>query len=147
METQSIRDRAAESAEPHDERHLGRDFGRPELVHHPRERENIRRASDETQNHRPDDQGRLELVLEGENRQAEVSEHAGLTHEGHGALHLLHRDLRDRRQVEVRVVTHNDAVEQDRHDAREVTALSQHVRAVGEDEEQRELQRRMFAQI
>lgn len=86
-------------------------------------------------------------MLEGENRQAEVSEHAGLTHEGHGALHLLHRDLRDRRQVEVRVVTHNDAVEQDRHDAREVTALSQHVRAVGEDEEQRELQRRMFAQI
>ena len=37
--------------------------------------------------------------------------------EGQGPHGLLHGDLGDRREVEVRVVGHDDAAKQDRHDA------------------------------
>lgn len=56
-------------------------------------------------------------MLEGENRQTEIGEHASLTNESQRSHRLLHGDLRDCRQVEMTVMRHHNSVEQDRHDS------------------------------
>ena len=55
------------------------------------------------------------LMPEAEDAKPEVDEDRALCDERKSAHQVLHRDLHDRRQVEVRVVRHHDAIEQNRH--------------------------------
>lgn len=139
VQREGVGNGAAQPREPHDELHLVADLVLPELVHHPGQRKDVAGASKQTQNHGPDDQRRLHLMLEGEDGQAEVAEDTGLGDEGEGAHRLLHRDLGDCGQVEVRVMGHDDAREQNGHDPAQVDALGQHVRGVGEGQHHAEL--------
>ena len=62
----------------------------------------------------------LHSVREGENSQAEIDKYRGLADEGERPHGLLHRDLGDRGEVVVGVVRHDEAAEQDGHDAGQV---------------------------
>lgn len=84
-------------------------------------------------------------MLEREDRQSEVGEHTRLANKSQGAHRLLHRDLRNGREVEVTVMRHDDSIEQNRHNTRQMTALGEHVGAVSEDQQQRKLERRMLS--
>ena len=55
--------------------------------------------------------------------------------------HLLGGDLGLGREIEVRVVGHDDAVKQDRHDPREAQTVSHQIRNVGKEEHEAQLQR------
>lgn len=73
-------------------------------------------------------------MLEREDRQTEVCEDAGFANEGERSHRLLHRDLSHRRKVEVAVVRHHNAVEEDRHDARQMASFSKYVGTVRENQ-------------
>ena len=79
-------------------------------------------------------------MREGENPQAEIDKYRGLADEGERPHGLLHRDLSDGGEVVVGVVGHDEATEQDGHDAGQVDTLGQGVRGVDEAEHQGELQ-------
>lgn len=87
------------------------------------ERQNISGAAQKTQEDTPDDQRRMELMPEAEDAETEVDEDGALGDQSEGPHQMLHRDLHDGREVEVGVVGHDDAVEQDGHDAGEVEPL------------------------
>ncbi len=84
--------------------------------------------------HARDDQRWLEDVLEAENGQAKVGEHARLGYECQSAENLLNGDSRHRWQVEMSVVGHDDAGEQNSHYAWQVHGFGEHVRWVHEYE-------------
>lgn len=62
-------------------------------------------------------------MFEGKYCQTQVTENASFTDKSESSQRLLHRNLRDRRKIEVRVMRHYDAVEQNRHDPREMTSF------------------------
>lgn len=86
-------------------------------------------------------------MLEAEYGQAEIGEDARFGDESERAKHLLDGDARDGREIVVGVVGHDDAGEQDGHDARQLDRLGEHVRRVHEDEHERGLERRSLAQV
>ena len=86
-------------------------------------------------------------MLEAEDGQTEVGEDARLGDEGQRAEYLLDGDASHRREIQVRVVRHDEAGEEDGHDARELDGLGEHVRRVHEDEHERGLERGRLSQV
>ena len=147
VEAERERNGAAQAAEPHDELHAFGDLVLAKVVEQDGERKDVARATQQAHDDAGGDQAGLEAVLEAEYGQAEVGEHARLRYEREGAEDLLDGDARHRRQVQVRVVGHDEAGEEDGHDAREADRLGEHVRRVHEYEHEGGLQRRRSAKI
>lgn len=114
-QAKGVRNCASQSREPHNERHLWSDSCSAEFVHHVCQWEDVGSTPDKTQNDTPNHKSRFELMLEAEDGQAEIGKHARLANERGGSHRLLHRDLRDSWEIEMTVVRHDDAVEQNRH--------------------------------
>ena len=86
-------------------------------------------------------------MREGENPEAEIDKYRGLADEGKRPHGLLHRDLGDGGEVVVGVVRHDEAAEEDGHDAGQVDALGQGVGGVDKAEHQGELQAGVGVQV
>jgi hypothetical protein len=79
-------------------------------------------------------------MLKREDGETEIGKYTRLADEGQRPHRLLHRDLRNSRQIEMRVMRHDNSVEQDCHNARQIAAFSKHVGTISEDQEQSEFE-------
>lgn len=104
------------TAEPHDEHHAFGDLMFAEFIAQHRQRVNVAGTTHQAHDDAPDDQPRLESLPETEQGQAQVGENARFRDEGQRPHGLLHGDLSHRRQIKMRVMWHDDAVEQNGHD-------------------------------
>uniref|UniRef100_A0A1Y1LIY5 Uncharacterized protein n=1 Tax=Photinus pyralis TaxID=7054 RepID=A0A1Y1LIY5_PHOPY len=147
MEGQSVRDRSSQAAEPHYEHHLPRYLMLAESVDEKSERENVAGATNQAKDYAPDDQRRFHAVLEAEQRQPEVGEHACLRNEGERSQGLLHCYLRYGGEIEMGIVGHDDSAKQNRHNAGQVNAFGEYVGGVRKHQHHAEFQGRIFTQV
>jgi len=104
------------TAEPHDEHHLVGDLVFSEAVTQYSKWKDIASPANKTQYNAPHNQRRLHTVLKTEQRQTKICKDTSLSNKCQSTHCLLHGDLCHCGEVEVSVMGHDNATEQNCHD-------------------------------